>query len=342
MKLPIEQLTELLKDLKPHLDGRKKNLVINCPYCGERESSISVEEGHRFGCFRKKKCGEVGNIFTILRYIGKTIGYTAQGIPSLDRLETPLLDDEDEEEASQVNVQIELPTVKMPDGWKRLWGGDPYLEERGFTEYAKYEVGRTLVDRRVRKDYVIFILRFKGEVVGWLGRHIKPKKWIEEQNRLWKIQTGIGNKIKRYSNASGVDFGKILYGIEECNSRTNTIFLVEGLFDKIAVERKMDLDLYDEVKCCCTFKCAITDEQLFQIIQMPNIDTIVLLYDSDVVNEINAAAQKLESYGYNVLVGFSKTGKDPDEMNNEEFAETLENVRPPGNFALDFVDQGLM
>lgn len=338
MKLPIEQLSELLKDFKPHLDRRGKNLIINCPYCGQRESSISVEEGHRFGCFRKKKCGEVGNIFTILAYIGKTIGYTAQGIRSLDHLDEDSLG-EDEEEGQAVNVIIDLPTVKPPVGWKRVWEGDPYLQERGFTEYAKYEVGRTLVDKRVRKDFVIFILRMKGEVIGWLGRHEKPKAWIERQNKLWYESTGLKNKIKRYSNAPGVDFGKILYGIEECTTKTNTLFLVEGLFDKVAVERKMDLDMYEEVKCCCTFKCAISEEQLFQILQLPNIDTIVLLYDPDVITEINAAAQKLEMYGYHVLVGFSKTGKDPDEMSEAEFAETLEGVRPPGNFALDFVDQ---
>jgi hypothetical protein len=337
MKIAQQQLFNLLKEFHPKLDGRGKNLIIDCPYCGMRECGISVEEGHRFGCYRKNKCGEVGNLFTILRYIGKTIGYSAVGIQTLDRLEVPTLSNSSDDNEA-LNVSIELPTVTPPTGWKRVWD-DPYLRERGFFEYAKHEVGRTMIDSRVKNDYVIFILRFKEEIVGWLGRHVKPKAWIEEQNAIYKAKTGLGNKVKRYSNAPGVDFGKILYGVEECTINTTTLFLVEGLFDKVAVDRKMDLDSDEQLKCCCTFKCAISDEQLFQIIQLPKVDLIVLLYDPDVIIQINAAAEKLESYGYNVLIAFSKSGKDPDEMTEIEFAETLNEARPPSSFRLDFVNQ---
>lgn len=338
MKLAQSQLLELLKEFHPKVDRREKNLILDCPWCGQRECGISLDEGHRFGCYRKKKCGEVGNIFTILRHIGKTIGYSAEGLETLDKLDIPTLGNIEFDEDQPLSISIDLPTIKPPLGWTRTWD-DPYLKERGFYEYAKYEVGRTLMDRRLKKDYVIFVLKFKDEVVGWLGRHVKPKKWIEQQNALWFNKTGIRNKIKRYSNAPGVDFGKILYGIEECTANTTTLFLVEGLFDKVAVDRKMDLDTISDMKCCCTFKCAISDEQLFQIIQLPKVDTIVLLYDPDVVAQIKTAAEKLESYNYNVLIAFSNSGKDPDEMNEKEFAEALNNARPLSTFNLDFVDQ---
>ena len=53
MKLTIEQLQELFPGAK--LDHRNKNLIAQCPSCGQWEFGISIDDNHQFGCYRKKK-----------------------------------------------------------------------------------------------------------------------------------------------------------------------------------------------------------------------------------------------------------------------------------------------
>ena len=328
-----------LADLEPELDRHGKNLIINCPYCGPRECGISLNEGHKFGCWRKKMCGEVGNIFTVLKHIGQQIGYSAQSIDSLDKLNPTLLRTISIGDRFK-DIDLEMDTIALPKGWTRVYS-DPYLESRGFDQYEKHAVGRTLIDFRVKKDYVIFVLKHGGEIVGWIGRHIKDKKWIELQNKYFFQRDGVKNKIKRYSNSPGTDFAKILYGIEECTENTSVVLMTEGLFDKFNTDKILDLDSQEDVKCCCTFKCAISDEQLARLVALPSLDTVILLYDPDVIPQIIAAANKIAEF-FTVLIGFDKTGKDPGDMNDIDFQVVLNEVKPLSHFVLDYVDQPLL
>src|SRR5690606_10383412 len=69
MKLTRKQIEQLIQDTS--LDHKGKNLYGKCPKCGHNEFGISLEDNHRFNCFRKKECGFQGNIYTLLKFLGK-------------------------------------------------------------------------------------------------------------------------------------------------------------------------------------------------------------------------------------------------------------------------------
>src|SRR5437868_2798495 len=111
MKLSIEKLKELLPDAAP--DRRGKNLRAKCPYCGGDEFGISIEENHVFGCYRLKKCGATGNIFTLAKFLKRTDLLTLTGFTGkVEKLENKLRKEE-------VQLDLSLPTVNMPMGWIR-------------------------------------------------------------------------------------------------------------------------------------------------------------------------------------------------------------------------------
>ena len=321
MKLSVEQLRGLIKESR--LDGRGKNIYGICPKCSHNEFGISTDDNHRFACFRRNKCGYRGNIFTLLKDLGRLQDFIGDG-DGYSRTEEQLVN---RIIKSKVDLQIKLPECPVPLGWKRTFD-NTYLNERRFTqhEYEKYKVGTSLIDPDVREDYVVFLIEEEGVCVGWVARHVKSKKEIDALNKAYGY-----NKVKRYLN-SKIDFSKIALGTEELTENTETIILVEGIFDKINVDRLYRLDEDDSVKCLCTFKCQVLVEQIFKIKEKaPNIKTIILLYDNDVINQIKVVGLELDNYYDDVRIALPKS-KDPDEMVIEELDEVISGARAPQVF----------
>lgn len=332
-----EELIELLKDLRPILDRSRKNLTISCPVCGERECSISLTAPYKWGCFRMKNCGERGNIFTILKFLGKTQLFerTAESVDRLKELTIWL----HEKTGLDIDLaQLDLPNIAKPFGWKQATN-DPFLNERGFTpiDYQHHKVGRAIVDPSYKSDYVIFLVEEEGQVKGTVGRHVWPKKKIEEYNANFFLQKGIKNKIKRYKNSEGTDFGSLIYGYDEIDpTKPKPLVLVEGIFDKRALDVK--LDLYNDRfwYTGATFKCFISDAQIAKL-RAKNITDLILFYDPDVINAIKANIRKLIQF-FNVQVVIAPFNKDPDEMSHEELFNTLEkHIYPPTKVLDDFI-----
>jgi DNA primase len=321
MTLTVEELQRLIGE--SHLDVRKKNLYGTCPKCGGDEFGVSLSENHRFGCFRKKECGFQGNIFSLLGYLGKSIYEVKPGFTPRAKLENKLLINEVEE------LDLKLDDMKLPFGFKRIAQND-YLDSRGFTQsdYEKYKPGYSLIDPRF-KDYLIFPVEQYGSNKAYVARSNKTKEEITEYNTLHKLK-GDGKKIYRYVNSTS-DFSKILLGINEFTENTTTAILVEGLFDKRNTDDKLGLEDQEEVKCVCTWKCAVSPEQVY-LLQQYGIDTIILLYDPDVVDEIKKTAFELEKY-FNVWVGFNAGGFDPGDMTKPMFDDMLETLKTPSQFS---------
>jgi glutaredoxin-related protein len=324
MKLTLDEIKQLVNIVR--LDRKKENGYGICLECGQDEFGISLKDNHRFGCFRKKACGFSGNIFTLLRYLGKSIAEVKPGFEPRAKLGGKLMIDEEKEK-----LNVELEDCSMPTGWKRVmdhW----YLEQRGFTkeDYERFEVGVTTIDPRFR-EMVIFKVSQNGTNKAYIARSTKAKKEIERLNKSFKAQ-GSTVKVLRYKNSES-EYGKILLGIEECTENTTTVIVVEGLFDKINTDRQLRLLDQEEIKCVCSFKCGCSDEQVM-LLQQTGIDTIVLLYDPDVINEIKKAAWDLENY-FNVHVGFDEMGRDPGDMLEEDFDEVFKNLRTPSQFSTE-------
>lgn len=328
MQLTLDELKGLVEITG--LDHRRKNAYGVCPSCRQDEFGISLEDGHRFGCFRKKKCGFNGNIFTLLRFLGKEINDIIPNFVPRARLEGKLMIDEEE-----VELDLSLPNENMPVGWKRI-DHHPYLEARGFRaqDYDKFNVGATKIDSRFLTHWIVFGIHQDGMNKAYIGRSTKTKDEIERINDNYK-KKGLATKELRYKNSSS-DFSKILLGIEECTENTHTVILVEGLFDKQSVDAKLHLEEQEEVKCCCSFKCGTSDEQI-ALLQRQGVLYVVLMYDPDVIEEIKKAAWKLERY-FKVDIAFNSEGKDPGDMTVEDFERVLSEVQSPTQFASSKLD----
>lgn len=327
MKLTIPQLQQLIPGAE--LDRRQKNLYGTCPKCGENEFGISLEDNHRFGCFRKVACGFSGNIFTLCNYLGVDIrtinpSFAPKAHIDIDKILNK----------SKVEINLDLPRCTLPIGYKRIYHND-YLESRGFTEedYQLIPVGETKLDPKLI-GFLVFPIEQYGEIKATVSRSKKAKGEIEMINAYNK-QKGIANREKRYLNSSS-DFAKILLGLNEITESTHTVILEEGLFDKQNTDKKLLLREQEEIKCCATFKCGASPEQTY-LLRQTNVKNIILLYDPDVIGEIKETAHNLNSY-FNVQVGFNKTGEDPGDMENDMFDMVFSNLMSPDEFSSRFVE----
>lgn len=323
MQLSVDELKKITgQDLR--FDTRKKNLYGTCPKCGEEEFGISLSDNHRFGCFRKKNCGFRGNIFTLLSFFNKNVFEVKPGYAPRAKLENKLLISDEQD------IDLTLPDCPLPLGFKQFTEESEYLKNRGFVkaDYAKYKPGFSS-DPRL-KDYVIFPIERGGVIKAYIARSNKPKEEIEQLNTLYKLQ-GLKKKVRRYVNSTS-DFSKILLGIDETTENTTTAILVEGLFDKKNVDDKLMLDNQEEVKCMCTWKCGCSIEQIF-LLQQSGIDTVVLMYDPDVIDEIKKTAFELESY-FHVWVAYNENGLDPGDMTAEMFDDVFGSLKTPSQFNL--------
>ena len=138
MKLNQKQLERLLAPYSPVVDARKKNLLCHCPKCGEFEFGISIDGHlHPFQCYRRKKCGFIGNIYILLSFLGKSREFAKDDVVNINKKISPLL-------GNSVDAKhhlADLPRVTPPVLWKRV-DDDPYLRQRGFEDYQfrKFEL----------------------------------------------------------------------------------------------------------------------------------------------------------------------------------------------------------
>lgn len=326
MKLSLEKLKELFPTGR--LDHRKTNWITNCPECGEREFSISIEENHLNGCFRGK-CGYKGNIFTLMKKIGRVDILINKDI-KFDKIEKIKLYRDD------VLLNLELPDISLPMGWKQIHS-DPYLDSRNFTEYDKYKVGITNIHPKLAKDFVVFLIEEEGKLKGYISRNRKGKEELEAINKFYKLK-GMQKQEYRYVN-SPTDFGKLVFGLDEITEKTTTLIIVEGIFDKFRIDHLLNLHHQEEVVCVATFKCAVSPEQIFKITQKGvNIETTILLYDSDVIDEIKKTAFELRNYMGNVLIGFANSGNDPGSFTEEDLEQVFSTLDTPTNFSVNKIN----
>lgn len=323
MKLSIETLKSLIENSS--LDYRKKNIVGKCPWCQGSEFGISLEDNHRFGCFRKSSCGEVGNIFKLLKKLNRTDLFTQSDnvqITSKSYLE-------DEIGYKQASLQ-ELPEIKLPIGFRKTIN-HPYLIERGFksVDFEYYQPGTTILDYKL-KDYIIFPIKQKNKLVGYVARYTKSKEEIKE------IEKTTGKRVSRYKN-SITDFESLLLGIDECTAATDCVILVEGLMGKRNVDEQLQLSYQSGTKCLCTFGAKISQSQIL-LLHQHGIRNIILMYDPDVVGQIKKYSAQLADEFDSVKVAFiTQQDKDPADLSQDEILEVLSNMKDVIDFQLNVV-----
>lgn len=319
MKLSIPELLRLVKDSK--VDQRGINVIGICPSCNFSEWGISIyEKNHPFGCYRKKKCGFSGNIYTLLNFLKIHID---ERVEYKEIIGTIVIQNKSATFDSLISFE-----EKLPLGFKYV-EEHKYLKKRGFDfeDYIRYPVGTTQIDPKFSNHYVLFPVFMQHKVRGYVGRSIYSKQFLQKHNEISAF------KIKRYNN-SITDFGKLLYGYDELEEG-DTVFLVEGIFSKRALDIKLNLTPGCGFTAICTFGAKISDDQI-SLLKEKKIEDIVLLHESDALKELKKNGFKLLPFFKKVRVGYTNK-KDPEELSKEELYSIISSLKTPSQIETDYI-----
>jgi len=333
-------IRELEKELHAKLDGGRKNLIVeSCPYCGKGGGKFGIYVGKET---EKKKlfmshCFKCGHTTTDPNQLFEDIGRPDLKIEehvTFSPIQIPEFFDIAEEE-----IDDELVIVEMPESWKRCYKNQ-YLKSRGFIadDYEYFQVGTTRGLNFKFDDYVIFPIIDKGDIVGYVSRHTWSKDEIDQYNNRAKRNGKY--QIRRYNNSLDNDFVKLLYNYDAViEDETDTVIVVEGIFDVIALTRKLDLYENTSIAVVATFGKKISDAQIYKL-QDKGVRTIILGYDSDATEAINKAAAQLNEYFDVYIAKIACDGKDWDEMSFWDIYDTFAyNLKTPIEFKLNTLDE---
>lgn len=332
-------IQELSIELNAKLDGSGKNLVASvCPYCGHTGGKFGVYVGKETD--RKKTfmshCFSCGHSNRTLEQLLKDINREDLILtPTFDFNE--LNDTEDElfslEEEDEIDDSLSI--VELPDDYKRCFK-NRYLKTRGFNydDYEYFPVGTTRGLNFKFDNYVIFPIIDGGDIVGYVSRHTWSKQDIDEYNA--KARRNGKFQIMRYKNSVENDFVKLLYNYDSVvEDETDTVILVEGVFDCIALTRKLELYDNHRIAICATFGKKISNIQIFKL-QSKGVRTIVIGYDGDAVAAIQKTAEELNEYFDVYIADIENPTQDFDSMDFWEIYDTLaDNLKTPIEYKLN-------
>lgn len=328
---------ELIAELNLRPFGQKGWMTSKeeCPYCGKggKNALIFTEDDHSaiYHCF---KCGTVKGVRDYLVKIDRKDLITKEYRMSKKSVNLTSLIKEEESGGDD-----ELKEARLPIGLKPLVD-DPYLDGRHFLRehYEEFEPSYTksiLEEKLSKHNYIVFKIKEGDKVVAWLARSRYDKKWHDENREMYK--EGKRDLVLRYMNSQD-GFSHILGGYNFIGDKTETVILVEGLFDKVNVDYLMNLTFNDEVSCCFTFGKKISPGQLKQL-RGTSVKTIILMYDEDALRESKENSIRLSKF-FNVKVCRIKDKEvDPGNMTFDYLERTLSEMEDPLNFYLNNLEK---
>ena len=307
-------------------DGAKKNLICDCPFCGKRA---------KFGLYvgpetEKKKvlsshCFSCGVSFKDVNFMLMKIGRVDLMIKATASLDEKL-DDTLFVLDKEVEIDDSLDIVELPDFYRRVFKHS-YLSMRGFCfdDFDYFPVGITAGLNWRFDDYVIFPIVDEGDCVGYVARHLWSKGMIDDHNRKAKRRGEY--LIRRFNNSIENGFSKLLYNYDSVvKGKTDTVIVAEGIFDVVAINRKLDLYDREDISVVATFGKKFSLVQIYKL-QQKGVKTIVLAYDGDAVNAIKMIAAELLVY-FNVMIAdITDTSKDWDDLDECEVRGVFDNLK---------------
>lgn len=288
-----EIIQDIIYDFDGKLDGGRKNILLpECPFCHHA--------GYKFGIYigkskpRSKQFGSSHCFCCNKSFRNLKDTLIGLGKEELIPEETTDLDDEikplslfDDE------IDDELLTIKMPDGYKRTFK-NAYLKSRGFSvdDYSYFPCGTTRGMNPRYEEFVLVEIHDSKKLVGFVARKTWSKSEIDSYNDSHRY------KVRRYDNSQDNNFSKLLYNFDSIvEGETDTVILCEGVFDVIGLVHKMDLYDYKRIVPVATFGKKISDCQIMKL-QRKGIETVVIGYDNDraASNSVGGVANKLSEY----------------------------------------------
>lgn len=319
-------------------NSKGDHIIANCPFCSKEghfyfnfKKATEKKEGKYKNCFDCKKCSTTGNLVKILRQLDSLHLLQGEYLGDTEFLDNPFAVSKVKEEDGGLLAK----EIKAPFGFKRVMYDEYLSEERGWgeKEYEKFEVGYTEMYSNL-ENYVIILIKELNRVRGFIARSKLSKKEIKEINKKYK-QEGSKFRYARYRNSTNAEFSKLLGGYEEIVFTTNWVILVEGIFDKTAVDRALKLDRIPEMKCCFTFGKDVSEDQILKL-KKKNINNIILIQDPDAVEHSKSLGSRFQKYFKNVLIGFTGD-KDLGDSSDSEIFKIFNNLKSPLSFSKDVV-----
>lgn len=328
-------IREITRELDAKADGAGKNLIARCPRCG-KEGKYGVYVGKETQ--RKKpfmshcfSCGcSTYTLEALLDFIGRPDLMVAPTADIDARLDTNLLFPLEEGE----EIDDALGVVELPDFHRRCFA-HPYLKSRGFTfdDYEYFPVGTTRGLNFRYDDYVVFPIIDEGDVVGYVSRHTWNKDEIDRHNS--RVRRKGGYRILRFRNSTENDFVKLLYNYDAViEGVTDTVIITEGIFDVIALTRKLEIYDNKHVAAVATFGKKISRTQIYKL-QCKGVKTVILGYDGDAVEAIKKTAGELNAYFRVFIADIPDAGKDWEDLGIEEIYGIFSyRLRTPAEYRL--------
>lgn len=242
-----------------------------------------------------------------------------------------------EGDAEQVQEE-ELKPVTLPLRLKPLVD-DEYLNNRGFRpeHYAEFEPSYTNTPLEAKlKNFIIFKMKVNGVCVAWWARSRYSKEWHKENLEAYKRHEA--DLVLRYRNSEN-NFQDLLGGCDEIiKGKTETVIIVEGIFDKVNIDNLLGLQHLDDIKCCFTFGNNIGQGQI-NMMRRKGVKTVILLYDFGTINESKDSALKMRELFDRVYVtAIRKPGIDPGNIDLEYLEEVLRGAVDPISFFYNKVE----
>lgn len=94
---------------------------------------------------------------------------------------------------------------------------------------------------------------------------------------------------------------------------TDTVIIVEGIFDVIALTRKLELYDNQHVAVVATFGKKISQVQIYKL-QSKGVKTVVLGFDGDAVDAIKKASSSLNEYFDVFIADIPDATKDWEDL----------------------------
>lgn len=299
-----------------------------CPFCGKgKKWAIHFNDQGNDGVFHCFKCGYKTNLKGYLSKIQRLdlakINY--ENSIKISKL-TPLVEEKDESE-----LQLELDECDLPRKLVYL-KNDPYLDRRGFNDryYEEFKpaITKFFLEKKLH-DKFIFQFTMNNKTVAWLARSNKSKEWHDKN--LQEFKEGKSKLILRYENSRD-GFAKVIGGYDKITDKTDTVIVVEGMFDYISVDEKLHLYETEEIKCIFTFGNNIGTDQIRLLRKKKSVQSVVLMYDPDKPEMIKSVSMTLQKYFTVRIACLKDKKKDPGDATQEELLEALDNMVEPINF----------
>jgi hypothetical protein len=211
MSLDTKALEQLVRGSGLTYRENSVSWIFTCPRCSKKDKLYLRKRDGRFVCWR---CASTQRFqghpeYALRELLGMPLRDLQQKLyGDLTFSDTPFASlelrdffgDEDE-----IPYDLPIPTTFFPEDFfpiddSRARKGRRYLEEeRGIGVELAQKFGLRYHPQSMR---VIFPIVVRGNLVGWQGRHIRPK-WTDENGRVWevpKIETGPNTREYKFQD----------------------------------------------------------------------------------------------------------------------------------------------